>query len=45
MLEPVNVDVIITRNLAASWYKKKPEVDIKCLLPRVKVSNYYSWIW
>ncbi|XP_077994048.1 intermembrane lipid transfer protein VPS13A-like isoform X3 [Glandiceps talaboti] len=38
VLEPVDIMVDITRNLAASWYHKIPNVEITGKLPALKVS-------
>ncbi|XP_076984207.1 intermembrane lipid transfer protein VPS13C isoform X2 [Tamandua tetradactyla] len=38
LLHPINLDIFINRNLAASWYHKVPVVEIKGHLDSVNVS-------
>ena len=45
ILEPVNIGLTITRNLAINWYQDKPETDIAGKLPAVTVSKGASqWV-
>ena len=37
MLEPVDLNVKVKRNLASSWYHKLPIADVDGSLPAVKV--------
>ncbi|XP_076066395.1 vacuolar protein sorting 13C isoform X3 [Oratosquilla oratoria] len=37
LLEPVNLDIGIIRNLSIGWYKEHPEVDVKANLKPIKL--------
>lgn len=37
ILQPINLQVLVTRNLAASWYGKLPGVQVQGVLPSVIV--------
>lgn len=40
ILQPINLQVLITRNLAASWYGKLPGVQVQGVLQTVRVCFY-----
>lgn len=40
ILQPINLQVLITRNLAASWYGKLPGVQVQGVLQSVTVGFF-----
>lgn len=38
ILQPVNLELLVKRNLAASWFTKIPGVEVKGLLKSMNVS-------
>lgn len=38
ILQPINLELLITRNLAASWFTKIPGVQVQGVLRSLKVS-------
>uniref|UniRef100_A0A4W3IRN7 Vacuolar protein sorting 13 homolog A n=1 Tax=Callorhinchus milii TaxID=7868 RepID=A0A4W3IRN7_CALMI len=42
MLQPVNLIVIIKRNLAATWYHEMPDIEITGILKPMSVSTFFK---
>lgn len=38
ILEPINLELLVKRNLAATWYNKIPGVEVKGVLMSMNVS-------